>query len=148
MQITESVIQGINCILDANISDASEKKPSLANSSSLILKAVEKQILQTLEEHGKFKSIKPNIAVKGVTVNQTQSEDGVDFALTHTDAGFSSDANNIGQNISIKLPNDVLNEDSGKSPNVLTEATSYDLCSVEICTLNFYPQIMNTCMFY
>ena len=115
MQITESVIQGISCILDANISDASEQKSSVANSSSLILQAVETQISQTLEKHGIFKSMKPNIAVKGSTLNQTQSKNGVEFTLPLTNSGFGSDENNIGQSISIELPTGALNEDKGRS---------------------------------
>ena len=136
-QITENVIKGINCILNANISDASEQKSSVANSSSLILQAVEKQISQSLKEHGNFESIKANIVVKGVTVNQTESEAGVGFVFTHADAGFDSDANNIGQNISIQLPNDALNGDSGKYTNVLTESISHDLSCLYSARINY-----------
>ena len=113
IQVTEGVINGINHILDANISASSERDSS-ANSSSIILQLVEVQIEQTLAEHVWFESIKPNIIVEGVTVNATTAVDGVDFEIERTDSGFRADDNGSDKT-SIRLPKDALSVNTGKN---------------------------------
>ena len=114
IQVTEGVIEGINHILDANLSTSSDKE-SRANSSSVILQLVELQIEQTLAEHGQFESIKPNIIVEGVTVNVTRAVDGVDFEIKRTGSGFGTDDDSLGSDkTTIQLPKDALSGDTGK----------------------------------
>ena len=118
LKVTESVIESVNYILDANVSDTSASG-NIANTSSLILQAVEQQIAQTLEKHGQLESIKPNIAVKGVTVNPAQRALGIGFEISRTDEGFNRKDNRSGRDTSstssIRLPNDALFGNTGEA---------------------------------
>ncbi|XP_072030643.1 adhesion G-protein coupled receptor G6-like [Amphiura filiformis] len=78
-EVTEAVIEIVDNILSTNIS--SEWSDDSANAASMVLKAVEQQIAQTLKEHGKFTSVQLNIVVEAFTVDATNSKEGVSFAV-------------------------------------------------------------------
>ena len=87
----------------------------------MILKGIGEQIVRTLEENRSFKSIQPNIAVEGVTLNDTRA--GVGFRISRTgsdisDTGITYGTNGTtdGQDIgsSIRLPKDALGNGNGE----------------------------------
>lgn len=84
IQVTEAVIETISNILDGDV----QQSDNSAKASSTILKSIDKQIERTLAEKGMFKSVQPNIAVEGVTVNKTKA--GVGFKIIRTDSDISN----------------------------------------------------------
>ncbi|XP_072030645.1 adhesion G-protein coupled receptor G7-like [Amphiura filiformis] len=113
--VTESVIKTIDSILSANIPSGDQDS---ANASSEILKSVEKQVSYTIEKHGQFSSFKPNIAVEGVTINETR---GIGFGISQTDAAsFDPDAEENEQidGSSIQLPKDVFENGNSNGTKV------------------------------
>ena len=87
----------------------------------MILKAIDKQIARTLEENRHFKSIQPNIAVEGVTLNKTTC--GVGFKIRRTGSDISNTDITNGPNgtdssegsfSSIRLPKDALGNRNGE----------------------------------
>ncbi|XP_072032032.1 adhesion G-protein coupled receptor G4-like isoform X2 [Amphiura filiformis] len=110
-EVTESVIEIVDNVLSSNIS--SEESDNSANASSMVLKAVEQQIAQTLKEHGKFTSVQHNIVVEAFTLDEAGSKEGVSFAVNFqaaTDQQMSNSTANLTSNVtsSIVLPNEAL----------------------------------------
>ena len=114
--MTEAVVEVVDHILNTNVSV--EESDNSANASSMILQSFEQQIAQTLEEHGNFKAVQPNVVVEAITLNQTQARDGISFSVNHK-MGFQKSTNSssfddsgeggsYNQTSSILLPNAVL----------------------------------------
>ena len=85
------------------------------------MKAIDEQISRTLEENGYIQSIQPNIAVEGLTVNETVH--GVGFKISRTGSGISNTSITDGPNgtdsgegsgSSIRLPKDALGNRNGE----------------------------------
>ena len=130
IQVTEKVVETVNYILDSDVSEG--VNTSIAEASSLILKAIDQQVSQTLKEHGNYQTIKANIAVQGVTVNQTQAKNGIGFAVRHTKMGFSKNDASTEQNTIeyIQLPEEALYGNNGETIENQRRIRMFIKCSV------------------
>ncbi|XP_072028138.1 uncharacterized protein [Amphiura filiformis] len=70
-QVTTSVIDTVDNILIASSSPPQENNTQASNSSSQIVRSLEKQIALTLSEEGAIKVVEPSIAVQSSAINET-----------------------------------------------------------------------------
>ena len=116
VQVTDAVVEVVDQILNRNVSV--KGSDNFANASSIIVQSFEQQISQTLEEHGNFKAIQPNVVVEAITLNEAQARDGISFSVNHqmrsqngtnsTSVDDDDEGGSSNQTSSISLPNTVL----------------------------------------
>ncbi|XP_072028140.1 uncharacterized protein [Amphiura filiformis] len=81
-EVTSSVINTVDNLLIATSEPPQENKTQASNSSSQIIRSLEKQIALTLLEEGPVKVVNRSIAVQSLPVNETTSKLGLGFFTT------------------------------------------------------------------